>query len=82
MGLWNQCGVDKLVNTSAAHVCAFARLSPCAKTESVMLTHFFCGTNSHNRQAEDQPGVRVFLKDFLPTLTTLDQIPSDYTVPW
>jgi len=45
----------------------------------VTLTHFFCGTNSHNWRAEDQPEVRHFLKEFLPTPTTLDQSPSDYT---
>jgi len=38
----------------------------------------FCGTNSHNRRAEDQPEVGYFLKEFLPTPTTLDQIPSEY----
>jgi len=35
----------------------FARLSPCAKTQNVMLNALFGGTNSCNRQAEDQPEV-------------------------
>jgi len=36
--LLRECGVDKAVNTCAAH---FARLSRCAKTQSVTFTHFF-----------------------------------------
>jgi len=40
-GITAECGVDKSVNTSAAHVCAFTRLSPYAKTQSVTLTNFF-----------------------------------------
>jgi len=35
-----ECGVDKSVNTSAAHVC---ETSPCAKMQSVTFTHFFVG---------------------------------------
>ena len=55
----------------------FARRSPCAKMQSVTLIHFFCGTNSHNRRAEDHPGVGFF-QEFLPTPTTLNKTPSDY----
>jgi len=41
----------------------------------------FCGTNSHTRRAEDQPGVGIFLKEFLTTPTSPNQTPSesDYT---
>ena len=56
----------------------FARLSPCAKTQSVTLTRFFVEQTVTNRRAEDQNGVGL-LKEFLPTPTTLDQTPSDYS---
>jgi len=38
----------------------------------------FRGTNTHNRRTEDQPEIGYFLKDVLPTPTTLDQTPFDY----
>jgi len=44
----------------------FVGRNPSAKTQSVTLIHFFCGTNSHNRRAEDHPGVGFFQKNIYP----------------
>jgi len=63
-GITAECGVDKSVDTSAAHVCAFCETKSLCKTQSVTLTYFFCGTNSYNRQAEDQPEVGCFKNIF------------------
>ena len=55
----------------------FARLSPCAKALSVTLTHFFVAwtvTISEHRISLES----AFWKEFLPSLTTLDQPPSNY----
>jgi len=65
--------VDKSVNTSAAH---FARLSPCAKTQNVMLTPFFVAQTVTIGEQKISP--RIFFKGFLPTPTTPGQAPSDY----
>jgi len=59
-GITAECGVDKSGNTSTAHVSAFCEtksLYKRAKCDAYALR----GTNSHNRQAEDQPEV-VFKK--------------------
>ena len=77
-GITAEYGVDKSVNTSAAHVCAFWETKSLCKNAKCDAYALFCDTNSHNRRAEDRPWVGFFLKEFLPTPTTLDQTPSDY----
>jgi len=52
-----ECGVYKSVNTSAAHVCAFCETKSLCKNAKCDAYALFCGTNSYNRQAEDQPEV-------------------------
>jgi len=69
--------VDNSVNTRAAHVCGFCETKYLRKNAKCNGYASFCGTNSHNRQAEDQPEVGIKKKN-LPTPTTLDQTPSDY----
>jgi len=76
-GITAECGVKKSVNTSAALVCAFCETKSLCKNAKCDAYTLFCGTNSHNRRAEDQPGVGFFKKEVLPTPTTLDQTPSD-----
>jgi len=56
-GITAECGVDKSVDTSAAHICAFCHtMSLCKNAKRDAYTPF-CGTNSHNWRAEDQSGV-------------------------
>jgi len=65
-GITAVCGVDKSVNTSAAHVCAFCETKSLCKNAKCDAHGRFCGTNSNNRQAEDQPAVGFFLNNFYP----------------
>jgi len=47
-GITAECGVDKSVNTSAAHVCAFCEtISMCTNAKCDAYTLFW-GTNSHS----------------------------------
>jgi len=64
-GITAECDVDKSVNTSPAHICAFYETkSLCKNAETVAL-----GKQRINRS-------RTFKQKFLPTPTTLDQTPS------
>ena len=73
-----ECSVNMSVNTTAAHNCAFCETKSLGKNAKCGAYGLFCGTNSRNRRAEDQPEVGYFLKGFLPTPTTPHQTPSDY----
>jgi len=77
-GITAECSVSKSVNTTAAHICAFCETKSLCKNAKCDAYGLFRCTNSHNWRAEDQPEVGYFLKEFLPTPTTLDQTPSDY----
>ena len=69
--------MDKSVNTSAANVCAFCELSPCAKMRSLTFTHFFeARTGTIGKQMISPKS--DFSKIISPTPTTLDRTPSDY----
>jgi len=59
-------------NTSVAHVCAFCESRSLYKNANWDAYTLLCGTNTHNRRAEDQPGVG-FLKIIF--------IDSDYSKP-
>jgi len=63
-GIIAKCSVDKLVNTSAVHVSAFCKTKCLYKNAKCDAYALFCGTNSHNQQAEDRPGVGFFQKIF------------------
>ena len=76
-GITAKCSMSKSVNTSAAHICTFCETKSLCKN-TVWRLRTFCGTNSHNQRAEDQPEVWVFSKEFWPTQTTPDQTPSNY----
>ena len=78
-GITAECSVNKSVNTTAAHICAFCETKSLCKNAKCDAYGHFGGTNSHNRRAEDQPEVGYFFKEFLPTPTTLDHTPSEYT---
>ena len=78
-GITADCSVNKSVNTTAGRICAFFETKSLCKNAKCDAYGRFCGTNNHNRRAENQPEVGYFLKEFLPTPTTLDQTPSDYT---
>jgi len=67
-----ECGVKKSVNTSAVHICCVQKNAKCDAYG------LFCGTDNHNRRAEDWPEVGFFQKEFLPTPTILDQTLSNY----
>ena len=77
-GITAECSVNKSVNTTAAHICAFCDTKSLCKNAKCEAYALFRGTNSNNRRAEDQPEVGYFFKEFLPTFTTLEQTPSDY----
>jgi len=78
-GITAECGLNKSVNTSAAHICAFCETKSLCKNAKCDAYRLFCGTNSLNQQAEDQPEV-WFFKKILPTPTTLDQtLPTTQT---
>jgi len=77
-GITAECSVNKSVNTTAAHIYAFCDTKSLCKNSKCDAYGLFRGTNSHSWRAEDQPEVGYFLKEFLPTPTTLDQAPSDY----
>jgi len=62
-GITAECGVNKSVNTSAANFYAFCETSLVQKRE-VRRLRTYCGTNSHNRRAEDQPEVSFFQNNF------------------
>ena len=47
--------MDKSVNTSAAHVCAFCETKCLCKNAKCDAYALFCGTHSQNRQAEISP---------------------------
>jgi len=53
-------GVNKSVNPSTAHICAFCETKSLCKNTSGL----FCGTNSHTRQAQDQPEVGYLKSNF------------------
>ena len=72
-----KCSLNKSVKTTAAHICAFCETTSLCKNAKYAAYGIFRGTNSHNRRA-DQPEVGYFLKEFLPTPTTLHQTPSDH----
>ena len=74
-GITAECSVNKSVNITAGHICTIC------ETKSLLCDAYglFRGTNNHNRRTEDQPEVGNFFKEFLPTPTSLDQTPSDYT---
>jgi len=69
--------VNKSVNTTAAHICAFCETKSFCKNAKYDAYGLFRGTNSHNRRTEDQSEVG-YLKKILPTPTTVDQTPSEY----
>jgi len=59
-GITAECSVNKSVNTTAAHVCAFCETKPLCKNAKCDTYALFRGTNSHNRRAENQPEVGYF----------------------
>jgi len=79
-GITAECSVDKSVNTTAVHICAFCETKSLCKKAKCDAYGLFRGTNSQNRRAEDQQEVGYFFKEFLPTPTTPDQTPADYPV--
>ena len=71
-GITAECAVNMPVNTSTAHICAFCETRSLCKNAKCDAYGLFCGTNSCNRRAEDQPGVWFFLRIFTD---------SDYSRP-
>ena len=74
-GITAECGVDKLVNIRAAHICTVCHTMSLCKNAKCDAYTPFSGTNSHNWRAENQTGVGLFI-EFLPTPTTPGQTPS------
>jgi len=72
-GIMSECSVNKSVNTTAAHICAFCETKSLCKNAKCDAFGLLRGTSSHNRRAEDQPEVGYFLKKYLPTPATLDR---------
>jgi len=56
-GITAECGVNKSVNTRAAHICAFCETWSLCQNAKCDAYGLFCGTNTYNRRAEDQPEV-------------------------
>jgi len=54
--------VNKSVNTTAAHVCAFCDAKSLCKNSKCDTDGLFRDTNNYNQQAEDQPEVGYFFK--------------------
>jgi len=82
-GIIAECSVNKSVNTTAAHICAFCETKSLCKNAKCDACGLFHDTNSHNRRTEDQPEVGYFKKEILPTPTTLDQgFPTWGTFPY
>ena len=46
-GITAECGVDKSLNTSVTHVCAFCETNSSCKNAKCDAYVLFCGTNSH-----------------------------------
>ena len=63
-GITAECSVNMSVNTTAAHICAFCETKSLWKNAKCDAYGLFRGTNSHNRQAEDQPEVVFFKRIF------------------
>jgi len=52
--------VNKSVNTTATHICAFCGTRSLCKNAKCDAYGLFRDTNIHNRRAEDQPEVGYF----------------------
>jgi len=60
-GITAECSVNKSVKTTAAHIiCAFCETESLWKNAKCDAYALFCGTNSDNRRAEDQPKSDIF----------------------
>jgi len=65
-GITAECSVNKLVNTAAAHVCAFCETKSLYKNKSVRLTDFFVAQTVTVGEQKISSKSDIFLKNFYP----------------